>query len=81
MLLALSAASCDVDSSSGGWRRAGLGELRVGEARLVLLELRLGHRQIGLVLVDHGLIGAGVDLGADLALLDLGIVVAIQLLE
>ena len=43
--------------------------------------LRLGDVEIGLVLVDHRLIRARIDLGADLALLHLRVVVAVQLLD
>ena len=56
-------------------------ELRVGQVGLVLFELRLRNRQISPVLVDNALVGTRVDPRADLALLDLGVVVAVQLLD
>ena len=52
------------------------GELRVGKVSLVLFELRLCDRQICFVLVDDALIGTGINLGADLSLLYLGVVIA-----
>ena len=58
-----------------------IANLRIGERGLVLFELRLRDRQICSVLVDDGLIRARVDLGADLSLLHLRIVVAIKLLD
>ena len=56
-------------------------DLCVLEVCLVFFELRLGDRQDRLVLVDHRLIGTGIDLGADLPFRDPGIVVARELLD
>jgi hypothetical protein len=53
----------------------------VGEARLVLLQLRLGVREIGRILVHHHLIGTRIDLGAQLARLHLRVVVAVAGLD
>jgi hypothetical protein len=53
---------------------------RSGEV-LVLFEPRLGCRQIGLVLIYHGLIGAWIDFGAKLPRLHFHIGVAIERLN
>ena len=51
-------------------------DLGVDDVRLGLDELRLRHGEVGRGLIDHRLVGAGVDGGADLPGLDLGVVVA-----
>lgn len=53
----------------------------VGEARGVFRQLGLRHRESCAVLRNHSFIGTRVDLGAELILLDLGIVVAIPRLD
>lgn len=56
-------------------------DLRVREARLILLQLRLGVRQVRGILVHHHLVGARIDLGAQLAGLHRGVVVAVAGLD
>ena len=64
------------EAGVAGW--VGLG---IDQDGLVLRQLRLGDIKIGLVLIDHRLIGTRVDLGANLALLHRGVVVAGNLLD
>ena len=56
-------------------------DLRVGQAGLVLVELCPGNGEVRLILIDHRLIGARIDLCTDLTLFDLGVVIAEQLLN
>ena len=56
-------------------------DLRVDDIGLVLDELGLGQVQVGLVLIHDHLIGLGIDLCAQLPLMDPGVVVAVEGLD